>query len=945
MSENLFLTNDSKKSFLDEIKSSLAKCKSFKFSVSFIKKAGLVLLLKDIEEALKRGVEGKIITSTYQNFTDIASLETFLERQQKYPNFKCKLDYKCFDEKGFHTKGYIFEFDNEYEVIIGSSNFTRFALLFNKEWDLSVPTNENENLLTDVLAEFDKYREATYELDRDIIKRYALKLEYAITSWDMDYFDMDEDGKIRPNAMQRKALKEIKRYHDLNVKRCLVVAATGSGKTYLSAFDALNFEAHRLLFVVHRDTILEEARNTFERVFGNTRTYGIYNGQKQELDADFIFASNQMLARNLVLFDKKEFDYIVVDEVHHAVASTYQKIISYFKPDFLLGLTATPERMDGQSLYDLFDNNVPYDLRLRDAIENDLVVPFHYYGIKDSLINYEDNVTSEGIRKFISQLSSETHCAFLDSEIQKHLPKNGKLKCIGFCRTVEHARLMSEGMSNFGYHTTYLSANDPTGVRLKKFEDLQNENNPLNIIFAVDVLNEGVDIPAINMVLFLRPTESSTVFLQQLGRGLRKYEKKDYLTVLDFIGNSYKRSAQIAIALGSLTKSTSQLEKRTVSDYIRTDFTTLNIPNLIIKIDKESKDEILKSIERTNFNDFKTLKQDYEKFKNYLIQNKTITPDSHPFPTDFLDQSTGTDLIRYTKKNESYYDFLLRAETNVAYLNQEEVSVLRTLSWFLPLVRKEEFLILKYLIEKPLNLKEIENKLSSAGFLTINHALNMLEKNVGGSLPSSFVPLIKHENDFYSLNFEIHTEVFKRWVEDFINYGLEKYDIEGYKEIGLLRLYGQYTGPKAFMAMNLKVGDSEKANIMFMKGVNYLNNELCVFVNLNKDFQKEDRLKYQDYFKTNTILHWESETNTTITNSKGIALLNAKYAHVFIRKVKKEDGIEMPFIYLGKGELTNPKESGKTPSTLLFDIVLENSVPEVYTYDFGIKDVDYEEKN
>ena len=945
MEKNIFLTNESNIIFLDKIKSSLAKCKSFRFTVSFIKKAGLILLSKDIEAALERGAEGYLITSTYQNFTDIASLEMFLSWQEKYPNFQCKLDFGCFGDQGFHTKGYIFEFEDEFEVIVGSSNFTRFALLFNKEWDVSVSTARSENLLTDALAQFNVYWDKTYDLDRDIIKKYALRLEYAVTSWDMDYFDVDENNVFKPNAMQKRALKEIKRYHDLNVDRCLVVAATGSGKTYLAAFDAHNYDAQKLLFIVHRDTILTEAMTTFRNVFGKTRTYGLYTGQYKELDAQFIFASNNMMARNLNLFAKDEFDYIVIDEVHHAAASTYQKIINYFKPQFLLGLTATPERMDSKSIYDLFGNNVPYDLRLRDAIENDLVVPFHYYGIKDTLVSYEDDLSKEGIRKYISQLASDTHCEFVHKQIQKHLPTNGKLKCIGFCKNVEHARLMAEGMSNYGYKTTYLTASDATGVRIKKFEDLQNENNPLNIIFAVDILNEGVDIPAINMVLFLRPTESSTIFLQQLGRGLRKYQDKSFLTVLDFIGNSYKRSAQIAIALGTLSKSSNQLDKRTIQDHVRTGFTEIKLPGVIIDLDKETKDEILNSIEKTNFNNIKVLKQDYDNFKAFLIKNGAIPQDSYPMPTDYLDQTAGTDIMRFTKKYISYYDFLLKVESDVPYFNEEEANTIRTMSWFLPLVRNEEFLILRALINGPLNKEDLLTISGLNDDISFVQAIDMLTKNAGGTFASYFVPLIKVESGLYSLTVDFRSDTFKRWYVDLINYGLDKLANDDYKKHGLLNLYGQYTGQKVFMALNCRVKGENKANLAYMSGVHYINDELCLFINLNKDSQKEDRLKYEDYFKTFTVLHWESQTETSLTNKKGTELLKHKKAHIFIRKVAKEDGIEMPFIYLGTGELTNPAESGKNPQTLLFDIVLDNSVPVEYKYDFGIEDTDYEKEN
>ena len=208
----------------------------------------------------------------------------------------------------------------------------------------------------------------TYKLSQELINRYAIQLDFAIEKWDMDYVQ-NYDIKIKPNLMQKRALKEIRRYRDMGVNKALVIAATGSGKTYLSAFDAKNFGTKRLLFIVHRDTIIKEALKTFFKVFQSRVSYGIFMGKTKEINCDFIFSTNMTMSKNLDLFSKDEFDYIVVDEVHHGVADTYRKIIDYFEPEFMLGLTATPERMDNQSVFELFDKNVPYELRLRDALE------------------------------------------------------------------------------------------------------------------------------------------------------------------------------------------------------------------------------------------------------------------------------------------------------------------------------------------------------------------------------------------------------------------------------------------------------------------------------------------------------------------------------------------------------------------------------------------------
>ena len=512
-----FYSNTSSIRFLDKRIANLSSCNTFSFSVSFIKKAGLVLRYDAIKGALERGAKGRILTSTYQNFTDVPALERFLKLQKEYPHsFSCHLDFHCFGENGFHTKGYLFSFDDHKEILVGSSNITRFALLFNKEWDVSVVSHENEDFYKSIHKEFDSFWEQTLPLTLEVIKKYQTYLGTAIERWDRDYFDPENENIIKPNPRQRRALKEIQRYRDRGVNRALVVAATGSGKTYLAAFDALNRDSRRLLFIVHKDIILKAARKTFQTVFKESRTYGIYTAESKQLDADFLFASNQIRSENLDLFSKDEFDYIIIDEVHHASASTYQKIIQYFRPEFLLGLTATPERRDGQDVYSLFGNNVPYDLRLRDALVNDLIVPFHYYGIKDSLIDYSDNKSPEGIRRIIQGVSSLTNCKFIKENVLKYKPSMTKLRCVAFCKNKEHARLRARNRGEVGFHTAYLTSENTTGERIKVLNDLQDENNPLEMLFAVDILNEGVDVPSRNRVLFLRPTESPTIFIQQL---------------------------------------------------------------------------------------------------------------------------------------------------------------------------------------------------------------------------------------------------------------------------------------------------------------------------------------------------------------------------------------------------------------------------------------------
>lgn len=916
---DLFLTNYTKISFLDKIKNSFNRCKKFYLSVSFIKKAGLILIEREIEEALERGVIGKIITSTYQNFTDIASLKTFKKWMDKYSNFECHLDYMCFGDNGFHSKGYLFEYADEFEFIVGSTNITRFALLKNVEWNVSLQSKNTISSFNEAHTEFNNLWNKTLILDDSLISNYTKQLDFAIEKWDMDYFSVDSNN-IKPNSMQRKALKELRRNRDLGVKRSLVVAATGSGKTYLAAFDARNYDAKRLLFVVHRDAILVEAKKTFEKVFGAERSYGLYTGKYQDLDADFIFTTNTMMFRHLKEFNKNEFDYIVLDECHHSTNNSYSSIMKYFNPGFILGLTATPERMDNQDVFGLFENNVPFELRLRDAILNDLVVPFHYYAIRDDFADYSASDKS----KIAREIARTANVNFIASQIEKYKKPNEKLKCIAFCTSVEHARTMSLEFLNLGYSSVSLTGKNDLGERIKAFHDLQDENNELEIICTVDILNEGVDIPAVNMVLFLRPTESATIFLQQLGRGLRKYENKEYLTVLDFIGNNYDRSVQIALALGTLSKAT-YTEKAYLKDLVNTNFKTLQIPGVEIFIDDLSKTEIIAHLDKVNFNKKKFLKSDYLNFKKYL--NK----DTIPTHMDYLDSEIAPDLMRFmkstigSKKNKSYYTFLTKiGEEGLPLFNDEEIELIDNISELLPIVRVDEILIINQLLNKELNLKELEELKynSKVTDLTLAHAVYVLKKK----------NIIKNKK----LNVNSISLSLIEYLTDLINYAITRYDAEFGDYDGEFKLMGNYY-KEQIQIMRLKDG------FMSVKGTEFETDTKVTYcyVNLNKDSSKDERLQYKDKFISSDLFQWESEKNTTFSNSTGKHILNTKVIHLFVRKIVSEDGIVSPYTYVGTGRFTNIRESfteeaGVKYPTLLTDIKLDNKVSEEYYLDFEI---------
>lgn len=909
--EDIFLSNQDGE-FVERIRECFRKCSVFTLSVSFIKISGLNVFKKDIEDALSRGAKGRLITSTYQNFTDIPSLNLLLSWQSCFDNFECHLDYECFGDHGFHSKGYLFKYDDSVEVIIGSSNITRFALMKNVEWNISLASKNDLESYNSAIAQFDALWDKTLELSANIIDKYEQHLNYAIEKWDMDYYN-DSESNCNPNSMQRKALREIRRYRDMGIKKTLVISATGSGKTYLAAFDARNFDARRLLYIVHRETILNDAKDTFENVFRSERTYGYYTGVKKELDADFIFATSHTLSKHLDEFDPKEFDYIIYDEVHHIVADTGKKIFDYFDPEFMLGLTATPERMDNKDIFSLFDHNVPFELRLRDAIENDLIVPFHYYGIRDKLVDYDGRDRMATAKSILSQNNIE----FIKTQIEKHRRPNEKLKCLAFCVDIANCKKMAEELSEEGYHTRALTGINDTGARIKAFNDLQNNDNELEIICTVDILNEGVDIPQVNMVLFLRPTESQTIFIQQLGRGLRKYPGKDYVTVLDFIGNNYDRAVQIAFALGTLGKTT-YMEKAYLKQLIKTNFESLDIPGVVIEIDDLSREEIINYIDKTNFNRKDFLEKDYKNFKKY------IGAEEYPKHMDFLNSDVAPDFIRLIKskinntKNMSYYSFLRKiGENSLPLFSDDEVKLINNVEDLLPLSRLDEYLIIKQALdEKKIDLdtiNRIDNHINNDSLK--NAYNNLLSRNiVGGAIDLTKIA----EGDF------------RDYLNDAIEYGIARYNEEFGEFDGKYKRYSNYYTEQVSRIIGI--------NGSIQKGTHYVENDVYIFAGLKKD--DEGKKNYKDKFINDSTFQWESIAD--VSESEKRRLRDSKRVFLFVRKMKEENGITLPYTFFGTGSFTNERSSyttdeyGNEHKTLLYDIVLDEKIPEDYFVDFEI---------
>ena len=932
MKKTSFYTNYTEEKFIDKLKKAIDTCRSFSFSVSFIKKPGLRLIAPNIEAALARGAEGRLITSTYQNFTDVESLLFFNDLQCRYPDqFKCHLDEECFYDKwgntvGFHSKGYLFEYDDHNELLVGSSNITVYALLKNVEWDVSIIDGNDSETYTYAKEDFNLLWKKTYPLDQEIINDYRTRLYYSIERWDMDYVIANTD--IKPNYMQRKALKELNRIRVTGAAKALIVAAAGSGKTYLAAFDALNFNPKRLLYIAHEGSILMKAYETFGKVFGRDRSYGLYTGDYKEPDADFVFSTNISMAGALELFEPHSFDYIIIDECHHATAETYRKVINFFEPEFLLGITATPERMDEDDVFSLFDQNVPYELRLRDAIINKLVVPFKYYGIRDELIEYGLKETKG--HKFVEQFSDEKHCEFIRDMIEKYRDPGKKLKALAFCRDVAHARRMADAMEEYYPRgTRFLTGNNSVGERVRAYKDLQDDNADLQILFTVDILNEGVDIPGVNMVLFLRPTDSQTVFIQQLGRGLRNYEGKKYVTVLDFIGNDYKRSVQIAFALGSLAENF-VVEKQLIAALIKNDFKEIGLADygVEIHIDELSKKEIEKFIDNVNFNNKAFLAQDYENFKKY------IGAASYPNHVDYLNNDYAPDLIRFMQakigtKNHSYYGFLKAInEENLPAFDAQQESFVNYMSDMLPIVRPYEYLIVQKVVE-------------CAGKVSFTDLEGYLKLNVASYSPEAMKHAITYmtQSGFFAAeadelilsDIQLGVEL-EEYLRDLIEYGLGQFEVEfgntDHEE--QFHLWGKY---KKEQVQQLLLNNPKD----IMKGTKIIGDTVYIYVTVIKEASIKATLKYADGYIDNNTFQWETVAN--ITPAELDSIKNSHQTQVFVRKVGNEDGIQLPFTYIGSGTAEYIGVSKNDNNAHIFRLPMNVTAPDDIYFDFKLPDL------
>lgn len=880
------LTNDSTKNkkVLSTLQSELRNCDAFWFNVAFVTSGGVATIINELKQLEKIGVRGKILVSQYQNFTQPEALI----RLSQFKN----IELKIVTEGNMHAKGYLFKSKDVYNYIVGSSNLTDNALKVNQELNIKISATKESNIVFNALIDFENQFKNAISVDKNFIESYYLiyKKQRELAKSTAKIYTPSFNS-IKPNKMQLEALINLDKIRAEGKNKALLISATGTGKTYLSAFDIKKVNPRKVLFIVHRRTIAEKSLESFREIIGNNVKMGMYSGQSKDIDCDYLFSTIQTISKDNELrkFKPYEFDYIVIDETHRAGAESYKKIMMYFKPKFLLGMTATPERTDGYDIFGAFDNTIAYEIRLHKALEENMLSPFHYYGITDLAV--DGDIIDD--KSDFNKLTSSERIKHIIHNIKFYGCDNGAPRGLIFCSRTDEAIKISELLNIEGFKTVALTGDSSEEKRRESIKKLEstNDTEKLDYIITVDIFNEGVDIPKVNQVIMLRPTQSAIIFVQQLGRGLRKTDDKDYLTVLDFIGN-YSNNFLVPIALfgdNSYNKDNLRKLMYTGSD---------SLPGAsTVSFDEISKKKIFDAIDNTNFNTLKDLKKDYL-YLEYMLGRK-------PLLMDFIKLSS-RDPKHYLDYSKSLYNFEKKIDNNFhEQLNTYQAKILELYSGEISNGKRiEELIILEELINNGSTKFSIitKNIFEKYKFQTpeirIKSAINVL--NFGFIRKKE--DLIIESSDSINLSYhfkELLTNTFfKNHLLDIISFGKHKYDIvfdlDRFKD-GFL-LYQKYSRKDVCRILNW----SENLEST-MYGYMIKNNSCPIFVNYHKEEGIDPQINFPEGFIDNSIFQWFSKPYMKVSSPSIQKIENYRTDGVlrFPFFIKKHNGEGDDFYYMG----------------------------------------------
>ncbi len=938
-----FVSNNYKdgKKVLSSIEDELLRCDKFQISVAFITLGGITPLLQTLKELEKKNIPGEILTTNYLSFSEPKALEKL--------NGLSNITLKMYDVQeageGFHTKGYIFKTDEVYRIIIGSSNITSAALTRNQEWNTKLVSTEQGEMAKEIVAEFNKLWNSQYALDfNEFYEKY--KEQYKIIKHQRDIARKDqvvslEKYRLKPNSMQVGFITNLKKILEAGEDRALLISATGTGKTYASAFAMRELGFKRVLFLVHRGQLARQTKKSYEKVFAKSVSMGLVGAGYHEYDADYVFATVQTLNRDehLLQYDKDAFDCIVLDEAHHVTADTYQKIMKHFSPKLWLGMTATPDKRDdnvaGRNVYELFNYQIAYEIRLQQAMEENLLCPFHYFGITDLSIVGDDKDNRD-----FSMLTSDERVKHIIQQANYYGYSGEKVKGLIFCSSIKETQELSHKFNNIVnsdtgkyFRTIALNGDANEQERQDAFERLamnESEANvhkqPLDYIFSVEILNEGVDIVEVNQVIMLRPTQSPIVFIQQLGRGLRKADGKEYVVILDFIGN-YNNNFMIPIALSGDRTYNKDNIRRYIMEGGRI------IPGAsTVHFDEISKKRIFASVDNANFSDIKLIKENYTNLKNKLGRIPALK--------DFDDYGE-MDVIRIFDNNSlgSYYKFLVKYEKDYKIrLSQEEEKIVEFISKKLANGKRiQELQLLKRTLL-------YANGLSKCGLFTglsqdlltygksiskeqqeniINVMTNEFPAGSSKKTYSQCVLIEKEGNDYKPTKTFLEmlsNRDFYNVIKELVDFGISRYERD-YKQsydVTDFVLYQKYTYEDVCRLLNWEQNEVP----LNIGGYKYdkKTKTFPVFINYDKSEDISDTTKYEDHFvpgfrdrliaisKSGRSLQSEDVQNFLKAKERGIRV------ELFVRK-NKDDKISKEFYYLGHMTASGNTKEFTMPNT------------------------------
>ena len=938
-----FISNNYKqgRKVLVSIEEELAKCDEFSISVAFITMSGITPMLQTLQELEERGIHGRILTTDYLMFSEPKALD----KLSQFTNIQLKMYQTNGTGEGFHTKGYMFREGAVYKIIVGSSNMTLNALTKNKEWNSRLVSTEQGEYVQQIIDEYEGLWNSNHSADySEFIERYrtnyeVIKKQKAIARQE-DVISI-EQYQLQPNKMQIEFINKLKEVKENNASRALLISATGTGKTYASAFALREENVKKTLFLVHREQIAKQAMATFKRVFGATRTYGLLSGNSKDFEADFLFATMQMMAKKETLdkFDSQEFDTIVIDEVHRAGSESYQRIMNYFQPQFYLGMTASPERTDDFDIYKLFHHNIAYEIRLQQALEADLLCPFHYFGITDLEIDGEVFDDAAGVRNFANLVSNE-RVDYIIKQAKYYGYSGDRVKGLVFCSRKEEAKELSEKFNQKGYRTQFLSGDSSQEKREECIERLVSDTgrNALDYIFTVDIFNEGVDIPEINQVIMLRPTQSPIVFIQQLGRGLRKAAGKEYVVIIDFIGN-YMNNFMIPIALSG----DRSYNKDTIRRYVRE--STKMIPGASsVHFDEISKKRIFQSIDKVSTTK-KMLTEKYRILKYRLGRIPTIL--------DFYEYGE-IDPMLFISYAKTYDNFVRMVDKDykIMFSEREEAILEFVSSTILNGKRPHELIMLQLFFERQSvdrdtfaeRLLQEGEAFREADYLS---AIRVLEKDFMNTQSEKkkfssveFFDIAESENTLLTSTLGYHEEMqqmaFKRELQNLITYGLKKYrDCFADHDEDNLVLYEKYSRKDICRILNWEKDDSST-----IYGYRIKYNTCPIFVTYEKKEDIASSTKYEDQFINNQIFSWLTRSKVSCDSPEAKQIIDyAKTGLKIYLFIKKSDGEGSDFYYMGRvtpvewTQTTIKNDKGYELPIMNFKMKLEHSVRnDIYDY-------------